>query len=145
MKKNLLFLAIAIFMIAVVLSSCFLISHTLTIDSSPQGIEVLIDNVPYTTPVSTELSYGLHTIKVIPTYATTGNYAGTSNTQYIFSSWSDGSTQNPRQINLTSSQNYSFTLSTYYKFVLGSHIPQIKNRFWDLFETHVLKLKVGND
>jgi serine protease len=121
-KKNLLFLAIAIFMIAVVLSSCFLISHTLVINSSPQGIEVLIDNVSYTTPVSTELSYGLHTIEVIPTYATTGNYAGTSNTKYVFSSWSDGSIQNPRQINLTSAQSYSFALSTYYKLVLGSNI-----------------------
>jgi len=124
-------------MIAVILSSCFLISPTLTINSSPQGMGVLIDNVPYTTPVSTKLSYGLHTIKVIPTYATIGDYAGTQNTQYVFSSWSDGSTQNPRQINLTSSQSYSFTLSTYYKLVLDSNIgilplstPTYPNNFY---------------
>ncbi|BBJ28206.1 hypothetical protein ATHSA_1108 [Athalassotoga saccharophila] len=30
-------------------------------------------------------------------------------------------------------------------FSLISHFPQIKNSFLDLFETHVLKLKVGND
>ncbi len=122
MKRNFLFLAIAIFVIAIVLSSCFLFQSQLTINSSPQGIEILIDNSLYTTPVSTNLSYGLHTIQVIPTYTTTGNYAGTQNAEYLFSSWSDGSTQNPRQINLTSSQNYAFTALTYYKLVLGSNV-----------------------
>lgn len=122
MKRNFIILAIAIFTVSIILSSCFLISQQLTINSSPQGISVLIDNVSYITPVSINLPYGLHTIQVVPTYMTIGNYAGTLNTEYLFFSWSDGSTQNPRQINLTSTQNYSFTVSTYYKLILGSNI-----------------------
>ncbi len=121
MKRNILLLIIALFLVTLLLSSCFLIKLQFTLNSSPQGINVLIDNSSYITPVSTNLSYGPHTIEIMPTYATIGNYAGISNTLYMFSSWSDGSTQNPRQINLTSAQSYSFTTSTYYKFVLGSN------------------------
>ncbi|MGC8483803.1 MAG: RNA chaperone Hfq [Thermodesulfobium sp.] len=43
------------------------------------------------------------------------------------------------------SEKHRFLSSTFFNQFHIPHIPQIKNRFWDLFETHVLKLKVGND
>jgi len=137
MKRKVLWLALSVFLISLVLSSCFLLRESLTLDSNPQGVQILVDSQTIVTPDTLNLQYGSHVLQVLSTYLTTSNYGGSPNTEYVFSSWSDGSTSNPRTITLKADQSYTANMLIYYKFLTGSNIsvtpissPVSQNEFY---------------
>ncbi|MGC9219414.1 MAG: S8 family serine peptidase, partial [Athalassotoga sp.] len=63
-----------------------------------------------------------HTMNILTTYETTGTYAGPENVRYTFSTWSDGSLDNPRVVNLNSSESFSAILNESYKVLTTSNV-----------------------
>ena len=64
------------------------------------GVIVEVDDSPYTTDssgrVAVTVTYGSHTVEVVTPYYPS------SDTRYVFTQWSDGSTSNPRTVNVSS-------------------------------------------
>ena len=68
-----------------------------------------------TAPQSFNLSQGAHTIAVAQTQS------GPVGTQYVFTSWSDGNTDNPRNITVGSSPaTFTATLQTQYQLTIAA-------------------------
>jgi len=71
----------------------------------PEGVKVWADGNPYTayanTPVSVTINAGQHTIKAERSFLKEGGTPGTY-FFYFFDQWSDGSTENPRTMQITS-------------------------------------------
>ena len=79
-----------------------------TIQTSPPGLQIIVDNLTYTAPKTLSLAAGSHTIAVATTQA------GAAGTQYVFSAWSDGGAAS-HSINVTgSTATYTATFGTQY-------------------------------
>ncbi len=139
--KKVFSLLIPVILLILVLSSCFLLQNfTLTVQSNPENANILIDGQEYITPFSSNLASGQHTIEVLPTYSTIGSYGGSPNVEYLFSNWSDGSTQNPRTVNLNGNLSLTANMNTYYAVKVSSNIeitiessPYYANNFYPAY------------
>ncbi|MGC8818636.1 MAG: S8 family serine peptidase [Athalassotoga sp.] len=121
--KRVLSLLIPAALLTLVLSSCFYFQKfTLSIQSNPENVNISIDGQNYLTPFSSNLPSGQHTIGVLPTYSNIGNYGGSPNVEYLFSNWSDGSTQNPRIVDLNGNLYLTANMNTYYAVKVSSNI-----------------------
>ncbi len=122
-KRKITFFLSALVLLALVLSSCFLFREKLTLQSIPNGVRIKVDNEQIViTPYTQDMDLGKHTLEVLTSYKTMGNYAGSNNTKYVFSNWSDGSHKNPRTVNLDSPKVYTVRMNTFYKLVVGANI-----------------------
>ena len=123
-KRKITFLLSTVILLVLTLSSCILLKEKLTLRSVPSNVKVKIDNEQMAiTPVTRDVSFGEHTLEVLTTYKTVGNYAGKNNAKYTFASWSDGSHENPRTVNIDSSKTYTFHMNTLYRLIVGANIP----------------------
>ncbi len=113
MKRNILIPKILVLFIAAVLLIAGCVpkvgSHTLTIDSDPGKISMIIGDTPeevkalsndedlITTPFSQSFPFGKEVVvKIVD-----GEPGETNEELYVFDHWSDGSYENPRKINIT--------------------------------------------
>ncbi|BBJ28280.1 S8 family serine peptidase [Athalassotoga saccharophila] len=121
--KKIFSLLIPVILLTLILSSCFYLRNfTLSIQSNPENVNISIDGQDYITPFSSNLTFGQHTIEVFPTYSTFGSYGGSPNVEYLFSNWSDGSTQNPRIVNLEGNLSLTANMIAYYAVKASSNI-----------------------
>ena len=87
----------------------------ITIQTSPAGLQIMVDGAAYTAPQTLTLSLGTHSLAVSPTQA------GAAGTQYAFTQWSDGNTSNPRTITVTSSSAaYTAAFQTQYQLTIAA-------------------------
>jgi len=92
-------------------------THTLSVTSSPIiGVSFTLDGIGHTTPYSTNLNEGTHTV-VMPSTITSGG------TTYNFVKWEDGSSNPTRTVNLTT----DMTLTAYYQAYSSPHTLNINS------------------
>ena len=75
-------------------------THTLAVESSPAGVEVLVDGEPHETPFTLELPQGGHTLEA-PETTTHGGV------EYVFKEWSGGVTSPQLSIDLEADTSVS--------------------------------------
>jgi hypothetical protein len=83
---------------------------SVTVTSSPAGLEVIVDSVPYTAPQVFAWAAGSpHTIEV------SSPQSGGAGTQYVYSAWSDAGAQS-HSASPISDITYTATFTTQYEF-----------------------------
>ena len=94
----------------------FIAGTAITIQTTPAGLQFSVDGgAAQTAPQTVNLSPGSHTIAVSATQA------GAAGIQYVFTSWSDSNTSNPRTITATSSAaTYTATFQTQYQLTISA-------------------------
>src|SRR5512146_2026011 len=90
-------------------SSTPLVPATITFATNPPGLTVIVDGFTHTTPYTTTWTQGSsHTIN------TTSPQMAVADTQYVFSSWSDGGLQSHTVTAPKNARTYTANFTTQY-------------------------------
>jgi hypothetical protein len=88
---------------------------TITFQTNPSGLTVIVDGTSHTTPYQTSWTKGtVHTIN------TTSPQSGGAGTQYVFSSWSDGGAQEHSVTAPTNNRTYTASFTTQYYLTMSA-------------------------
>lgn len=94
-------------------------TQTHTVTTSPSGLQMTVDGVPYTAPQAFRWTVGsTHTVSV------SSLQAGGFGNRYVYSSWSDGGEQSHAIIGPSSSSDYTAFFSAEYSLTVSLQPPE---------------------